>query len=281
MTSKIPEKLRQTILYNAHHRCCMCYREENLQIHHIDGNRNNNTIDNLAVLCKKHHDNAHNPGAFYCKLKPDAIKKYMQDWTSYVERERAENGNVVRIPKNENENQIPPNHTKYELIEDSVEEIKIYDLMSSVFKLLISVFIFYACAYAFSHFELIKNDWSHMVLIFLFATLTFINLPNFRKAYLLCWIIQLKTNAEIYLKPFDKLITLTDDNKYFFYRMQAPCIAPECEGKVMPYIPPEREKHRGLIGLCRTGGVNHAYTYDANGIGERITLDTRPIEQKK
>ena len=40
------------------HRCelCGCLVTENqIEIHHVDGNRNNNSLDNLAVLCRRCH----------------------------------------------------------------------------------------------------------------------------------------------------------------------------------------------------------------------------------
>ena len=39
--------------------CAICGSVKNLLIHHIDGNRHNNTIDNLIVVCKKCHQNYH------------------------------------------------------------------------------------------------------------------------------------------------------------------------------------------------------------------------------
>jgi len=41
-------------------RCQICESTTRVQIHHLDGNPNNNRIENLAVLCRKHHRRKHN-----------------------------------------------------------------------------------------------------------------------------------------------------------------------------------------------------------------------------
>lgn len=36
-----------------------CDQTENLHIHHIDGDRENNAVENLRLLCRKHHRQIH------------------------------------------------------------------------------------------------------------------------------------------------------------------------------------------------------------------------------
>ena len=39
--------------------CCICHdANKEIQIHHIDGNRNNTAEENLAILCLVHHSQA-------------------------------------------------------------------------------------------------------------------------------------------------------------------------------------------------------------------------------
>ena len=53
----IPAKLKNRLLVEARHACVICGRSQ-VQIHHIDGNKQNNEESNLIVLCVNHHDEA-------------------------------------------------------------------------------------------------------------------------------------------------------------------------------------------------------------------------------
>ena len=59
---KVPEKVQTHVLVSSRRRCCLCvYLDGELsvkrgQIAHLDGDRNNNKVDNLAFLCLRHHD---------------------------------------------------------------------------------------------------------------------------------------------------------------------------------------------------------------------------------
>jgi hypothetical protein len=58
----IPIKAETNLLLKCRRRCCICYgldrdhRIKQGQIAHLDKNRDNNIIDNLAFLCLAHHD---------------------------------------------------------------------------------------------------------------------------------------------------------------------------------------------------------------------------------
>lgn len=278
MTPDELEKLRQNLLHQTDHRCCKCQTEDNLQIHHIDGDHDNNDVNNLAVLCIKHHDAAHYGGGnFYLKLKPDAIKKYMRDWTNCVKQQRKEYGVVHTFPKIKDE-QLPPNHTKYEAIDDCEEDIEVAPLFLSLLKVIASIFIFSATVYIINAFDLYNKDWLINPIVILAGILMIGNSNNIGNVLLLYRLGYVRPNHMMLFNNYSRLITV-EDGRYFFFKVQAPCIAPKCNGHVTPAIPPAREQHRGIIGLCNIGRHDHAYTLDANGIGERITLDRRPIEQ--
>jgi hypothetical protein len=53
----IPENIRRAIYIEAGYRCAVprCQHEIGLEIHHIDGNRNNVNQENLLLLCAVHH----------------------------------------------------------------------------------------------------------------------------------------------------------------------------------------------------------------------------------
>lgn len=40
-------------------KCAECGSEENIEVHHVDGNRTNNSIENLAPLCHSCHVKIH------------------------------------------------------------------------------------------------------------------------------------------------------------------------------------------------------------------------------
>lgn len=52
---------RMLLASGAEQKCKICGQTENLHVHHLDGNRKNNKIDNLVWLCSSCHLNkAHN-----------------------------------------------------------------------------------------------------------------------------------------------------------------------------------------------------------------------------
>ena len=53
----VPTKLKDKLLVEACHACVICSNSR-VQIHHIDGNKENNDESNLIVLCVDHHDEA-------------------------------------------------------------------------------------------------------------------------------------------------------------------------------------------------------------------------------
>lgn len=57
----IPAELRRAIEVEAGHNCAIkgCYEHTYLEIHHIDLNRENNALENLILLCDKHHKMSH------------------------------------------------------------------------------------------------------------------------------------------------------------------------------------------------------------------------------
>jgi len=57
---KIPKPVEREVYARAGDGCQFpgCEEMENTEIHHIDGNRDNNDVNNLIVLCKRHHAKA-------------------------------------------------------------------------------------------------------------------------------------------------------------------------------------------------------------------------------
>lgn len=58
---KISVELRRAVNVESGHTCAIkgCTEHTYLEIHHIDENRENNSLENLVLLCDKHHKMAH------------------------------------------------------------------------------------------------------------------------------------------------------------------------------------------------------------------------------
>lgn len=57
----IPADTRRSVETESGHKCAVkgCFEHTYLEIHHIDNNRENNIVENLILLCDKHHKMAH------------------------------------------------------------------------------------------------------------------------------------------------------------------------------------------------------------------------------
>ena len=77
---QIPNDISNEVLKLSDMTCCVCRdRKKYVQIHHIDENPANNTIDNLAVLCLQCHTNTMK-GGFGKILNKDLIIRYRDEW---------------------------------------------------------------------------------------------------------------------------------------------------------------------------------------------------------
>lgn len=86
---RISEDLAAQVLFLSDRTCCVCKTVgRSVQIHHIDGNPNNNDIDNLAVLCLDCHNETQLSGGFGRKLTPWLVKIYRNDWTNIISARR-------------------------------------------------------------------------------------------------------------------------------------------------------------------------------------------------
>jgi len=77
-------QLRRDIKVEAGHVCgiARCGERIGLQIHHIDGNRENNSPENLIYLCTTHHTQAHNGDIN--RLEMQQYKRALQLGTSVI-----------------------------------------------------------------------------------------------------------------------------------------------------------------------------------------------------
>ncbi|MGA2032874.1 MAG: HNH endonuclease signature motif containing protein [Thermoguttaceae bacterium] len=77
----IPDHLAAEVMFASDRTCCVCRMEKHkVQIHHIDEDPSNNTLENLAVICLHCHSDAHTTGAFARNLTPELIRLYNSSW---------------------------------------------------------------------------------------------------------------------------------------------------------------------------------------------------------
>jgi len=98
--AKVPSRMTDTVLFESDRTCCICNDpSRTVQIHHLDGDPNNNNFDNLAVLCLEHHNEATITSGMGRKLTEGQIKKYRDHWYEVVRSLRS--NLIVKIPSNE------------------------------------------------------------------------------------------------------------------------------------------------------------------------------------
>jgi hypothetical protein len=95
----IPKEIAAEVLVAAERRCCIC-KHPSAQIHHIDKDPTNHSVDNLAVLCPTCHDEAHASGPFTRDLDPAQVRLFRDNWNEAVAG-RTPNPHVSRIPETE------------------------------------------------------------------------------------------------------------------------------------------------------------------------------------
>lgn len=89
----IPDKLASKVMFASDRVCCVCRdSSRKTEIHHIDEDPSNNKFDNLAVMCKDDHSDAHTKHAFARNLSPDLIKEYNQNWRAIVRARTTSDG---------------------------------------------------------------------------------------------------------------------------------------------------------------------------------------------
>ena len=87
----IPADIAAKVLFFSDRICCVCrIKGKPIQIHHIDGNKMNHDITNLAILCLDCHTDTQISGGFHRKLDAEQVILYRNDWLSLVARERSE-----------------------------------------------------------------------------------------------------------------------------------------------------------------------------------------------
>ena len=88
---KTKSKKDTEVLLKSRRRCCICYglnrdtREKKGQIAHLNGNRGNNRLDNLAFLCLDHHDTYDSRTSQSKSLQFSEVKTYRNELYAHIE----------------------------------------------------------------------------------------------------------------------------------------------------------------------------------------------------
>lgn len=81
----LSDDLSAKVMFASDRVCCVCKdSSRKTEIHHIDCDPSNNDFDNLAVMCKDDHSDAHTKHAFARNLNPDLVRKYNENWRAVV-----------------------------------------------------------------------------------------------------------------------------------------------------------------------------------------------------
>lgn len=85
----VPVELAADVIFASDMTCCVCNQKgKSVQIHHIDGNRDHNEFENLAVLCLECHNKTLQSGGFDRKLTPPVVITYRDNWLARVRYHR-------------------------------------------------------------------------------------------------------------------------------------------------------------------------------------------------
>jgi len=84
---KIPQKIADDLCYRSDRVCVVC-KAPGDHIHHLDGNPSNNEIENLVLLCFRHHDDISAKRTLSRKLSKGVLLRYREQHYKQVERKR-------------------------------------------------------------------------------------------------------------------------------------------------------------------------------------------------
>lgn len=85
---KISFRITDKLMFDNDHTCCMCrHKGKEVEIHHIDGNKNNNDPSNLAVLCRDCHALASRKGLGRSYTIGE-LKQYKKSWELTIKKQR-------------------------------------------------------------------------------------------------------------------------------------------------------------------------------------------------
>src|SRR2546425_6246298 len=86
---KIPRNTEAQVFFDADRRCCICReRKPSLQLHHIDSNPANNSLENLAVVCIECHAAVTGSPGMGKRYTSTEVRMYKRTWERQVKKGR-------------------------------------------------------------------------------------------------------------------------------------------------------------------------------------------------
>jgi len=136
----IPPPISDELLFKNRHTCCICHEpRKHVQRHHIDGNKYNNEISNLAVLCTDCHSIVTSDSGLGIKYTIGEIYRYKSEWEDICAN--VEESNDENTPFEERYEKFiigPDKHKIYEYGLDKDNEIVLSVLSSNIIQVAIT-----------------------------------------------------------------------------------------------------------------------------------------------
>ena len=86
---RVDNAIQDELAYRSKNICCACEKQNKpLQIHHINGDRTCNNIDNLALICLECHNQTLIRGGFAQQLTGSKVKKFRDELYKRVQKIR-------------------------------------------------------------------------------------------------------------------------------------------------------------------------------------------------
>jgi hypothetical protein len=83
-----PSGMEADLLFRADRTCCVCRAARAAQLHHIDGDRSNTVIENLAPVCTNCHGEIGTPTPFPQGFTAELAVRYRDEWYAIVAARR-------------------------------------------------------------------------------------------------------------------------------------------------------------------------------------------------
>jgi hypothetical protein len=148
--SQIPSGIADNLMVMNRRICCICNQEgKHLHIHHIDGNHNNNDIENLAVLCLECHSRVTGDEGFGRRFTPNEVSIFKKKWEEACDSWYKNKSGVEEAQGDYEETILAPDtHIEYSYKLSENDKIAIWATANKP----ISIFIIDSQDY---------NDWLH------------------------------------------------------------------------------------------------------------------------
>ena len=169
----IPSEIRRKIETDSGHKCTIkdCNEHTYLEIHHIDLNRENNKVENLILLCDKHHKMAHN--GVIDRKSLHLYKEILETNNKLVEKikELEELSNKLKNSLNFDKNSNYQYCLVFEIFAET--EFEFYDLYK------------YLCPYNFSNTKITPTDFFNVIIEKIEENLfkIYLDTPSKKKSY--------------------------------------------------------------------------------------------------